>query len=190
MDSRNTESGHVESQEIQVQHISWDHFHGACIKIAESLQEHKFQPARILAIGRGGNIPATILSHLLGVTDLQSLRVETYNPETNAHTGKVTFHLPFKPADIALGAFGARDSDHPNFFQVLGAYGATWDHPHTLIVDDVYDSGMTMDHMKLAFPEATFCTIFHKGKRPAIGWPGEQLRKDIWYIFPWERKFS
>lgn len=45
--------------------ISWEDFHGICKALAKAVS--RFQPEIILAIGRGGYYPGTLLAHLLQV---------------------------------------------------------------------------------------------------------------------------
>ncbi len=52
--------------------ISWEDFHGICKALA--LAVSRFQPEIILAIGRGGYYPGTLLSHMLQV-ELYPVRV-------------------------------------------------------------------------------------------------------------------
>ena len=43
--------------------ISWEDFHGICKALAKAV--FRFQPEIILAIGRGGYYPGTLLAHRL-----------------------------------------------------------------------------------------------------------------------------
>jgi hypoxanthine phosphoribosyltransferase len=52
--------------------ISWEDFHGICKALAKAVSS--FQPEIILAIGRGGYYPGTLLAHLLQV-ELYPVRV-------------------------------------------------------------------------------------------------------------------
>jgi hypothetical protein len=45
--------------------ISWEDFHGICKALAKAVS--RFQPEIILAIGRGGYYPGTLLAHMLQV---------------------------------------------------------------------------------------------------------------------------
>ncbi len=49
----------------EVQPIAWEDFHGICKALAKAV--FRFQPETILAIGRGGYYPGTLLAHLLQV---------------------------------------------------------------------------------------------------------------------------
>ena len=53
------------SNRLGVQPISWEDFHGICKGLA--LAVSAYQPEIILAVGRGGYYPGTLLAHLLQV---------------------------------------------------------------------------------------------------------------------------
>jgi uncharacterized protein len=55
-----------------VRPISWEDFHGICKGLAVAVES--FQPEIIIAIGRGGFYPGTLLSHMLQV-ELYPVRV-------------------------------------------------------------------------------------------------------------------
>lgn len=46
-----------------IQPISWNDFHGLCKGLTEAVSH--FQPELILAVGRGGFSPGTLIAHLL-----------------------------------------------------------------------------------------------------------------------------
>ena len=48
-----------------IQPVSWEYFHGICKALALAVSH--FQPNIILAIGRGGYYPGTLIAHLLQV---------------------------------------------------------------------------------------------------------------------------
>lgn len=52
--------------------ISWEDFHGICKALAQAVS--KFEPEIILAIGRGGFYPGTLIAHILQV-ELYPIRV-------------------------------------------------------------------------------------------------------------------
>ncbi len=49
----------------EVQPISWEDFHGICKALAKAV--FRFQPETILAVGRGGYYPGTLLAHMLQI---------------------------------------------------------------------------------------------------------------------------
>ncbi len=58
--------------------ISWDQFYELCRKLVRQILEQGVEPDLIVAIARGGYIPARVLADFLGVMRLTSLRIEHY----------------------------------------------------------------------------------------------------------------
>jgi hypoxanthine phosphoribosyltransferase len=58
--------------------ITWNQFYELCRKLVTELLEAGFYPDLIVAIGRGGYIPARVLADFLGVMQLNSMRIEHY----------------------------------------------------------------------------------------------------------------
>lgn len=137
-----------------------------------------YRPKRILAIGRGGLIPGTMLSHLLEVP-VTPFMVESYKADHSSD--KVRFILPFKPKDLNV-----------NYFQAYAAVLGPLDTSETLIIDDLWDSGATMEIMKQSMPSALTATLFYKSEEPGrnmppLNFPGLWLPKAQWVYFPWEK---
>ncbi len=60
--------------------ISWKQVYLLARKLAYTIDGDKFQPDVIVAIARGGYVPARILCDFLGVNTLASIRIEHYLP--------------------------------------------------------------------------------------------------------------
>lgn len=58
--------------------ITWNQFYELCRELATEILEAGFYPDIIVAIGRGGYIPARVLADFLGVMQLHSIRIEHY----------------------------------------------------------------------------------------------------------------
>lgn len=134
--------------------------------VAMRMKKHSFKPARILAVARGGLIPAAMLSHLLGVKEVGSIQLESYDGDEQ---GKIRM-----------------------YHQAGGNFTAYWDKPDTLIVDDLWDSGQTHEWLHAVFPSAITTTLFYKDKpersehaHKIVSFPGSPLG-DHWIVFPWE----
>lgn len=120
---------------------------------------------RIIAIARGGAAPAVVLSHLLGIRRVEFLQLEQYTDQGNQAKGlRVLGHCP-------------------------EARGPSGTHVHTLIVDDLIDSGRTMNYVRSLYPAATCAVLV--SKKHNSGWTGPILvgravRPNTWIDFPWE----
>ena len=57
--------------------------------------------------------------------------------------------------------------------------------PEALIVDDVYESGRTLQALKARFPHAGFAVWV--SKRPPLWWHAAEVADQAaWLLFPWE----
>ncbi len=56
-----------------------------------------------------------------------------------------------------------------------------------LIIDDLVDSGKTLDLVRALYPNAHFATVYAKPKgRPMVDTFITEVSQDTWIIFPWD----
>jgi hypoxanthine phosphoribosyltransferase len=145
------------------EYISWEHFHRLARDLAMTMRDSGFQPDMIVAIARGGYLPARILSDYLGIFDLVSVKVEHYHGIHKERVAKVRYPL-----------------------------GANIDGKRLLLVDDVSDSGDTFEvatrHLqRQGTPEALMTAVLHH-KRTSAFVPDyfvEEVVNWRWIIYPW-----
>ena len=136
--------------------IKWDDLHkdtkDLCAKIKASGEYNK-----IVAVSRGGLIPAGIIAYELGIRKCNVVNIATY-------VG--TEHIKLD------------EIDNP---EIVGKVDE-----HTLIVDDLSDSGQTFRTIRRAFPSGKFVTPYVKpvGKKEADIYAREL--EDKWVVFPWD----
>lgn len=143
--------------------ISWQRFHALCRRLAHKIRESGYRPDIIVAIGRGGYMPARILSDLLGVSNLTSFKIEHY--EGIRKTGKAFVRYPLN-VDLS----GLR----------------------VLLVDDVNDSGETLaaaiPHVlgQGTPQELRTAVLHHKAVSSHIpDYHAWRVVKWRWIIYPW-----
>ena len=157
-----SESGKIQYHKDPLQ-ITWHSVRQAVGHIANRLAAHNYKPQRILAVARGGMIPAVMLSHILDVREVGSVQVEAYDGRIKGAATKV------------ITGFG--QVEHYN-------------KPDTLIVDDLWDTGETHEHLRRLFHQATFATLFYKDRgdesHRIVSFPGLAVPRDEWLQFPWE----
>lgn len=123
-----------------------------------ALAAKAFQPTAILAITRGGLVPATILAHHLNLRRVETICASSYG-ESHQQGG------------LSLGApptFAATD--------------------RVLIVDDLIDTGHTMTAVAALYPGAKTAVLLNKHPTQTADFTGERARPDTWLVFPWEPK--
>lgn len=63
------------------------------------------------------------------------------------------------------------------------------EHDHeTLIVDEIYDTGKTINKLRELNPRAKFAVLYSNRFLPELDFPGVRQALDNWIVFPWENK--
>ena len=138
-------------------YISYNKISERCKEIAEELKDKGID--RIVAITRGGMVPACLLANLLNVREIHTLSMASYSEDNERQ-------------EITLLAFPS-----------------TTDSNHTLFVDDLVDSGFTYKWVKNLFPESLFVALFSKTSTPKdvkVDCKVEEMDANLWLEFPWE----
>ena len=175
-------------------YYTWQDVENACLDITLQMYKDKWCPDYIVGITRGGNVPATILSNMLGVRGEAlkvSLRDATGESESNCW--------------MADDAFGIVDEAQKDLFK------SRWDvgrRKNILIVDDINDTGATFDWIKQDWQlsclpdEGSWQTVWHNNVRFAtitdnlssnfngtVDYSVHEVNKaeqDVWLVYPWE----
>lgn len=149
---------------FQCELVSWAQVVNLTNKLAQLIKRNGFQPDIIIAIGRGGYVPARLLADYLDMMDLTSIKVEHYL--SGAH--KQTIATVKYPLNIDVNS------------------------QRVLVVDDVSDSGDTfkvaMQHiLERSTPKEIKTTVLHH-KTVSEFIPDYYAAKVIkwrWLIYPW-----
>lgn len=138
-------------------YINWSEFHQhtkeLCKKIKASGEYNK-----IVAISRGGLIPAGIIAYELNIRNNEAINFSSYDDHYE------------------------RRSDEE--IEISGHVGNVDE--KTLIVDDLSDSGRTFQILREVYPSARFVTVYAKEKgAPMVDIHAVDLPDD-WIVFPWD----
>ena len=136
--------------------VTWDQLHRDARTLASALMP--LAPFRgIVAISRGGLIPAAIVARELECRLLESVSVVSYDEE---------------------------DQGAPKVLKYPTAAG---DGEGFLIVDDLVDTGVTARLVRNLLPRAHFACLYAKpaGKAVADTYVVE-VPQDTWVLFPWD----
>ena len=143
-------------------HVSWDQIHRDSRALAWRLDGHG--PAEggwraVVAITRGGMAPAMIVARELDIRTVDTISIKSYDNQTQAEA-KV-----LKSPDAELMGDGTG----------------------ILIVDDLVDSGKTLEVVRKRYPNAHFATVYAKPKgRPQVDTFITEVSQDTWIFFPWD----
>jgi xanthine phosphoribosyltransferase len=141
--------------------VTWDQLHRDARALAWRLIGHG--PWRgIVAITRGGLIPAAIIARELEVRLIESVSVVTY------------------------GQGGANETEIGQA-EIVKYPQAAGDGDGFLIVDDLVDTGATARLVRSVLPRAHFACVYAKpAGRPLVDTFITEVSQDTWILFPWD----
>jgi xanthine phosphoribosyltransferase len=136
--------------------VSWDQLHRDSKALAWRLMEKN--PLRgIVAITRGGLIPAAIVARELDCRMIESTSIVTYDEEIKGEP--VVIKAPTAAGD-----------------------GDGW-----LVLDDLVDTGTTLRVVRSLLPKAHYATVYAKpAGKPLVDTFITEVSQDTWILFPWD----
>jgi xanthine phosphoribosyltransferase len=136
--------------------VTWDQLHRDARALAWRLIE-RGPFTGIVAITRGGLIPAAIIARELEIRLIESVCVVTYDEEA---MGQPVITKP--PAAAGDGA-------------------------GFLIIDDLVDTGTTARAVRAILPRAHFATVYAKpAGRSLVDTYITEVSQNTWILFPWD----
>ena len=139
-------------------HISWDQMHRDSRALAWRLDVQRNWKG-VLAVTRGGMIPAMIVSRELDIRTVDTISIKSYDHQ------KQTEAIILKKPDKALVGDGN----------------------DILIIDDLVDTGKTLKIVKEIYPKAHFATVYAKPKgKEMVDTYITEVSQDTWIFFPWD----
>jgi xanthine phosphoribosyltransferase len=113
----------------------------------------------VVGITRGGLVPAMIVSRELDIRVVDTISVKSYAHQTQS---------------------GVRVIKSPQA-ELMG------DGTGILIVDDLVDSGKTLEVVRKLYPNAHFATVYAKPSgKPMVDSYITEVSQDTWIFFPWD----
>lgn len=141
--------------------VSWDQFHRDSRALAWRLTGLGTFDA-VVAIARGGLVPATIVARELNIRVVESVSIKTYDHQSK---GDVRVLKALSPDIVAMSGEGKK----------------------VLIVDDLVDTGATARVVREMLPGAHFATVYAKPKgRDMVDTFITEVSQDTWIFFPWD----
>jgi hypoxanthine phosphoribosyltransferase len=152
-------------KQIKYVNISWDQIDKQCDKIAADIKRTNIIFDMIVAIGRGGMIPARIMSDRLGINNIQLFSIKLY-----------------------------KDVGQRNNKPTIENFSVSIDDKNILLIDDILDSGTTIDaaitymqsHRRpISVKTATLLCKKSNKRKPTFF--ADECADDEWIVFPWEQ---
>ncbi len=144
--------------------VSWDAFHRDARALAWRLATIGGFSA-IVAVTRGGLIPAGIVARELGIRVIETVCVASYHEETER--GEIEVLKPLSATIL----------ERPS--------------AEVLIIDDLVDTGATARVVREMLPESHFATVYAKPMGlPEVDTFITEVSQDTWIYFPWDTGLS
>jgi xanthine phosphoribosyltransferase len=148
-------------------HVSWDQIHRDARALAWRLQGHGPDNGvwkAVVAITRGGLVPAMIVSRELDIRVVDTISVKSYHSGGGAADQRREAVVTKSPQADLMG-----------------------DGTGILIVDDLVDSGKTLELVRRLYPKAHFATVYAKPSgKPQVDTYITEVSQDTWIFFPWD----
>lgn len=152
------------SQQSKAFPVSWDQFHRDSRALAWRLSGTGSYSA-IICITRGGLVPAAIVARELGIRVIETVSIASYSDE-------------FRQGEL----------------QVLKTVSAELKPDagkKLLVIDDLVDTGKTMQLVRQIVPDAHVATVYAKPLgRPLVDTFVTEVSQDTWIYFPWDLELS
>jgi xanthine phosphoribosyltransferase len=141
--------------------VGWDEFQRDAKALAWRLVE-KGPWTGIIAVTRGGLVPAAIVARELNTRIIETVGVTSYHGEDAEHGQRGEAEIIKAPANVGDGA--------------------GW-----LVIDDLVDTGQTVEALRRLLPKAHFAAVFAKPLgRAQIDTYVTEVSQDTWIFLPWE----
>lgn len=145
---------------MKKRYIKWEEIQSLSNMLAEKIKDDclDLEQATLVAVSRGGLIPAQLIAYKLDIRDVRVMKIVSYkNDGTRGETKDISTDRLFDGDDVYF-------------------------------IDDLADSGETVKYIREHFPNSHLCTLLMKDCckcTPDIciedGVPAEQ-----WLVFPWD----
>ena len=143
-------------------HVSWDQIHRDARALAWRLQGQGPDDGAwraVVAITRGGMAPAMIVARELDIRVVDTISVKSYDHQTQSQPRVIK-----APRDEIIG-----------------------DGTGVLVVDDLVDTGKTLEAVRALMPKAHVATVYAKPMgRPQVNTFITEVSQDTWIFFPWD----
>ncbi|MEL6980125.1 MAG: xanthine phosphoribosyltransferase [Pseudomonadota bacterium] len=148
-------------------HVSWEQLHRDSRALAWRLDGAGPLEGgawrMVVAIARGGMTPACVIARELDIRLVDTLAIRSYQHQSQ---GALEVLTAPDPALVGAGA-------------------------GVLVIDDLVDTGRTLEAARRLYPEAHFACLYAKPKgRPLVHSFVTEVSQDTWIYFPWDLQLA
>ena len=143
-------------------HVSWDQLHRDARALAWRLDGYGPDGGgwkAVVAITRGGMAPAMIVARELDIRTVDTISVKSYDHQSQSEPRII------KTPDMDMVGDGTG----------------------VLVVDDLVDTGKTLEVVRRVMPQAHVATVYAKPQgKPMVDSFVTEVSQDTWIFFPWD----
>lgn len=141
--------------------VSWDELHRNAKALAWRLLEAGPWKG-IVAVTRGGLVPAAIVARELDIRIIETVSIVAYAADDRNPRQTNTVKILKQPSNVGDGS--------------------GW-----LVIDDLIDTGRTIETLRAIMPKAHYAAIYAKPlSRARIDTFVTEVSQDTWIYFPWD----
>ena len=142
-------------------HVSWDQLHRDARALAWRMDGTEWRA--VVAVTRGGLVPAMIVARELDIRTIDTISIRSYKG-VGTEAGQGQLEVLKRPDPELMG-----------------------DGEGILVVDDLVDSGRTLELIREMYPKAHLATVYAKPKgRDMVDTFITEVSQDTWIFFPWD----
>lgn len=142
--------------------VTWDELHRNGKALAWRLLD-KGPWKGLVSITRGGLVPAAIVARELDIRIIETISAIGYDYDDSNPSQSDTVEV------------------------IKDAYDEVGDGEGWLVIDDLVDTGRTLEHLRKSMPKAHFATIYAKPSgKPQVDSYITEVSQDTWIYFPWD----
>lgn len=137
--------------------LSWDQLNNDTVELAQNLQKLNQKWTILVAIARGGLVPAAIIANQLSIRWVDTVCINSYDDENfQQHEMEILKDL--------------RSESH-----------------NILVIDDLVDTGKTYNLVRTMLPNAYFSSVYAKPEgKASTDMFLKEIPQNKWVVFPWE----
>lgn len=137
--------------------VTWQEIHCLSKTLTTRLRSSGQAWDRVIAVTRGGMVPACLVARDLDIRMIETISVKSYDHQTQADA-----EVLYAPDNLGTGK-------------------------GCLIVDDLSDTGNTFKAIRKMLPDATYACLHVKPQgKPLTDFYAEETTQDTWIYLPWE----
>lgn len=137
--------------------LTWQEIHATAKLLSRRLQQSGAAWEKIVAVTRGGLVPACLIARDLDIRTIDTISIKSYDHQAQSEVAVLK-----SPTDCGDGT-------------------------GILIVDDLADTGNTFRAIRTLLPKATYACLYVKPEgKPSADYFVTEVSQDTWIYFPWE----